>query len=101
MKHFLACPPKLDDSAHAAIQLARPLEKLALFLEDAAATLHPSDADRAFASEFFENVALPVVALHPGSGGEGKNWPVENWRVLGERLMDSRFSISDRAGAIA
>src|SRR5215210_1622257 len=52
VKYFLHSSPKLDDSGHAALQLARPLERLALYLEHTAATLHPSAADRTFAEQF-------------------------------------------------
>jgi heptosyltransferase III len=30
-----------------------------------------------------------LLALHPGSGGERKNWALENWRELGDWLVDS------------
>lgn len=95
VKHLLVCPPKLDDSAHAAQQLARPLQSLALFLDHPAATLHPTEADREFAREFLRNAKPPMIALHPGSGGERKNWPLENWCALGEWLLDFRFQIPD------
>ena len=29
----------------------------------------------------------PIVAFHPGSGSEQKNWPIENWLELGNRLL--------------
>lgn len=87
VKHFLHASPKLDDSAHAAQQLAQPLERLALFLEDKAATLHPTDADQAAASALLAGAGRATIALHPGSGSERKNWPLENWRALGEALL--------------
>jgi heptosyltransferase-2 len=31
----------------------------------------------------------PVVAFHPGSGSERKNWPLENWIHIGNHLLDS------------
>ena len=49
VKNFLAGPGKLDDSEHASVQLARPLEKLALFLDREAPELFPSPADDAAA----------------------------------------------------
>ncbi len=86
VKHFLHASPKLDDSAHAAAQLARPLESLALFLEDTAATLHPTAEDHGMANDFLRSAAQPIIAIHPGSGSEKKNWPVENWAGLGNWL---------------
>lgn len=57
---------------HAALQLARPLERLALFLED-------GDWRRPFFPRPAPVAATPVIALHPGSGSERKNWPLERW----------------------
>jgi heptosyltransferase III len=81
---FVAGPSKLDNSEHAALQLARPLATLGLSLTEPAARLFPSEADRAavmnFAGGNFE-------VLHPGSGSETKNWPIENWITLGDTLL--------------
>lgn len=87
VKHFIHVSPKLDDSEQAAHQLARPLQSLALFLEEPAAILYPSEKDREFAARFFAGQDAPVVALHPGSGSETKNWPVQKWRELGDWLF--------------
>jgi len=46
------------------------------------------DAARAFLAGFDANARL--VAIHPGSGGEHKMWPAENWAELGRRLA-ARF----------
>jgi len=89
VKNFLPAYAKIDDSEHAARQLARPLQSLALYLEDHAATVHPHSADHAFAAEFLEtHRAAPLIALHPGSGSPRKNWPVENWASLGASLLE-------------
>ena len=87
VKNFLPAYAKLDDTEHAARQLARPLQSLALYLEDHAATVHPSAADHAFADEFLGASDAPLIALHPGSGSPRKNWPLENWRALGAWLL--------------
>lgn len=87
VKNYLPASPRLDDSERAAAQLARPLQNLALFLEEPAATLYPSDADRAFARRFFGDSAARTIAIHPGSGSETKNWPLQNWRALGDWLL--------------
>lgn len=87
VKHFLHAPPLVGDSAHAAHQLAKPLQSLALYLDDPAATLHPAAQDREFAARFFSATDLPVIALHPGSGSGKKNWPLQNWRELGDWLF--------------
>ena len=88
VKNFLPAYAKIDDSEHAARQLARPLQSLALYLGDHAATVHPIAADQAFADEFLETQgAAPLIAIHPGSGSPRKNWPLENWAALGTSLL--------------
>jgi heptosyltransferase-2 len=91
VRNYLHGSPTLDDSAHAAQQLAQPLERLALYLEEKAPVLFPSEADRSFAAAFlaraFPGCEGPLIALHPGSGGERKNWPAARWAALGETLF--------------
>jgi heptosyltransferase-3 len=91
VKYYLHGSPALDDSAHAAQQLAQPLEGLALYLEEKAPVLYPTEADRDYARGFIERAFPrregPLIAVHPGSGGERKNWPVERWVALGEEIF--------------
>ncbi len=82
-------PAKLDNSGHAARQLAAPLKELGLCVQDFAAKVYPSNEDRHAAKEFLRDLARPVVALHVGSGSEKKNWPLENWIDLGNHLLAS------------
>lgn len=82
VENFLAGPARLDESEHAARQLARPLVQLDLSLGEEAARLFPSSEDRAAAEEFLREVPRPAVAFHPGSGAPRKNWPVAKWREL-------------------
>ena len=83
---FLAGPSKLDNSEHAAFQLARPLAALGLSLKDPAAHLFPANDDRRAVSPLLEKCG-EMIALHPGSGSETKNWPLENWIELGDALL--------------
>ena len=85
---FLACNPRIAGGEHAAVQLARPLEQLGLSVASAAAQLHPTPDDQAFATSFLRDSAGPIIALHPGSGSTAKNWPTENWWQLGARLLE-------------
>jgi heptosyltransferase III len=87
VKTFLAGPSKLDNSEHAALQLARPLAALGLHLNDPSAWLYPRDEDRALAVSFRDDSASSHIVLHPGSGSETKNWPVENWMKLGDAFL--------------
>ena len=84
---FLAGPSRLDDSEHATCQLARPLQSIGLSLGDPSARLFPNDEDRIAVRHFHECGAQAAVALHPGSGSETKNWPIENWIKLGDVLL--------------
>lgn len=92
VKNFVHVSPKLDDSEHAASQLARPLQSLALYLDDPAAALYPSEEDRGYAGRFFHGLKAPIVVLHPGSGSETKNWPVQNWLELGDWIFSLESS---------
>jgi heptosyltransferase-2 len=86
VRNLIVAQPKLGDQAHAALQLAAPLEQLALFLDDPAARIFPNEADRQAAGEYLASPA--PIAIHPGSGGERKNWPLALWRELALHLLD-------------
>ncbi len=78
VRNFLSGPPKITDREHAARQLARPLEQLALYLEDPAAVLTvPGEAE----------VNLEALAIHPGSGSELKNWPIERFADVAQAWL--------------
>ena len=106
-RKILNGPAKIGNDEHAARQLARPIEELGLRVEDFSAKLCPSSEDRHLAEKLLgklprlnpnsprdESVRLAdragIVAFHPGSGSEKKNWPLENWIDLGNRLLVSR-----------
>ena len=87
-KNILRAFARIDDSDHAARQLALPLQRLALYIEDAAAAVHLADEDHAFAARFLADCDdRPLIALHPGSGSTRKNWPVGRWVELGRALL--------------
>lgn len=80
----LICGPAriVENSGHAARQLARPIEQLGINVVDLAERIFPSAEDRKFAREFLGPVSQPMIAIHPGSGSPEKNWPLENWMSL-------------------
>jgi heptosyltransferase-2 len=89
----LICGPAriLENGAHAAWQLARPMEELGMNVADLAARVFPSVEDREFAREFLAWMPQPIIAIHPGSGSDEKNWPLEKWIGLfspGSRFVD-------------
>ena len=78
-----------DFGRPAARHFAGILEPLGLALaDDAASDLFPSPGDIAAAKAFLNGLkaGTRLVAIHPGSGGEPKNWPRQSWAELGRRL---------------
>jgi len=80
----------------AAVQFAKPLEQLALFLDDATLALdYPTPHDL---PPLPAHGTGPLIALHPGSGSPKKNWSFESWiEVLAglyARDQETRFLIT-------
>ncbi|MDP9186773.1 MAG: glycosyltransferase family 9 protein [Verrucomicrobiota bacterium] len=80
-------PDKIDNRSHAVRQLAQPINELGVSISDFAPKLYPSSEDRHRAREFLAGLAAPIVAFHPGSGSEKKNWPLQNWIELGNDFL--------------
>ena len=85
--HIVCGPAKIDNRSHATRQLAAPIKQLGLAISDFAPKVYPSSEDRHHAERLLSGVAAPIVGLHPGSGSETKNWPIENWIKLGSQLL--------------
>ena len=86
VENLLCGPAKIVENAgHAARQLARPMEELGIRVVDLAEKIFSSIEDRQFAQEFLRPLSRPIIAIHPGSGSEAKNWPLQNWVVLFSR----------------
>ncbi len=79
VRTFIEASHRVEEGrGHAAEQLARPLEKLAMFLENPAPSLGlPAREGDATAR---------LVAIHPGSGSVRKTWPIKNWVRLGHEI---------------
>jgi heptosyltransferase III len=92
----LICGPAriVENAGHAARQLARPIQELGINVVDFAERIFSSIEDREFAREFLASVPQPIVAIHPGSGSDQKNWPLENW--IGLFSAGSRFADLER-----
>jgi heptosyltransferase-2 len=93
-KHVVCGPPIITGKTHAARQLAKPLEELGTTLATSAAVFYPAAGDREFARLFLDLLTPPVVALHPGSGSTSKNWPLDRWSELGQRLLATNPGVS-------
>jgi len=96
---ILTYPPRVPEgfTKPAAQYFAGIVEPLGLKLgDDSASDLFPVPADidaaRAFIAGLPANTRL--LAIHPGSGGENKNWPVESWAELGRRLVREKPDIA-------
>ncbi len=82
VRTFLAASHHVEPGAgHAAAQLAKPLEKLAMYLDDPAPRIKLEvtcdlSSDR------------KIIAIHSGSGSLKKNWPTCNWSRLGRELSE-------------
>lgn len=91
VKTFLEMPHRVEaGKGHAAVQLAQPLEKLAMFLDDAA-EYSKLDFKSPSLSDVAEN--LPLLAIHPGSGSLLKNWPIERWLSFGSEVKGVKLAL--------
>ncbi|MDB6171491.1 MAG: hypothetical protein JWL59_802 [Chthoniobacteraceae bacterium] len=87
-KNILPAYSAPDDSQHVTLQLARPLQQMALYLEDSGAQIYPNAEDFKFADAFLAGISKPVIAIHPGSGSPRKNWGLEKWLITARALLD-------------
>jgi len=84
---FIQAPHRIDESLEdesAAMQLAKPLETLAMFIEKPFIEL-PAGLDGNEAEPIVSKASCRI-ALHPGSGSPRKNWSFEGWISVVEKL---------------
>jgi heptosyltransferase-2 len=79
-------PAWAEPAAHYFYRILEPLK-----LDDdvpSPSRVYPTNEDRQAAAAFLAGLAedTRLVALHPGSGSDTKNWPVEFWEELGRKL---------------
>jgi heptosyltransferase-2 len=85
---FIAGPYRPDETQriHATDVFLKPLERLAIFRADPVPCIRISTEG--------EERASGMLALHPGSGSENKNWPKEHWEeLLAEIATKTRWRI--------
>ena len=100
VKNYLSAYTKVTDTHHAAAQLARGLESMALFLDaPPAAVLRPTPAILADADAWLVAAGLRpgFTAIHPGSGSPRKNWP--HWKTALARTTAPVLLIGGEADA--
>ena len=85
---FIQGPHRADDRAklHAAKVYLQPLERLAIFDADPVPCLSFAPCPDSVNSP---PSTLNLLALHPGSGSERKNWPEAKWAKLAQHLAAS------------
>lgn len=85
--------PNEQTTTHATQVYLKPLERLAIFDADPVPRLRLSGERRGETLPFSGSAegqgSAPTLALHPGSGGERKNWPEEKWAELLQHLINS------------
>jgi len=96
---ILTHSPRVPDSfpLPAAHYFAGILQPLALTLDhDPSSEVFPLPGDFAAADAFLSGLksGTRLVAIHPGSGSESKNWPVEAWAEFGRRLTGADSTIT-------
>jgi heptosyltransferase-2 len=85
---FIVGPHQADETVHlhAAKIYLQPLERLAIFDADPVPRLSLAPGRPSINSQ----LSTPnLLALHPGSGSERKNWPEAKWAELLEHLTSS------------
>ena len=85
---FIVGPHRANEAArlHATKVYLQPLERLAIFDADPIPRLALAPGAGSINSQL---TTLNLLALHPGSGSERKNWPEAKWGELLGRLMQS------------
>jgi heptosyltransferase-2 len=90
---FIAGPHRADEAVrlHATRVYLQPLERLAIFDADPiprlALAARPSSIN-------YQLSDINLLALHPGSGSERKNWPEAKWgELLGHLLNSTDFNL--------
>jgi heptosyltransferase-2 len=96
---FITGPHRPNDrtTIHAAELYLKPLELLAIFDADPIPrlriTTNPNPGSTLFRNGTGQGNER-IVALHPGSGSENKNWPEANWAELLQKLInDTSFNL--------
>jgi len=81
---FIQGPHRPDETQaiHATDALLKPLERLAIFGAESAPRLKLS-----VAGDFTKASGEKWLAIHPGSGSESKNWPLNHWLELIQNLL--------------
>ncbi len=95
VSRLITASPRPTDCP-AAEHYCKPLRQLEIEVRDPCPRIYPSPADREEMTEFLAARAggkagnRLLVALHPGSGSEKKNWDVDEFTALAQWLIGHR-----------
>ena len=81
------CGSAQVSAAPAARHFLQPLETLVGKIDELAPVIRWPESVRDEAAARVRPLGQGFVALHPGSGGTGKLWPLERWHGLAQRLQ--------------
>jgi heptosyltransferase-3 len=88
VRRVIEAAPKPSDLP-APQHYCKPLESLAVYVDQPRPRVYPRETDRGFARDFFRGFGKDrVVAIHPGSGSAAKNWSVAKFAAIGRWLVD-------------
>lgn len=87
-KQVIYGSPLVEGDHHAVDHLLKPLETLAIYETGAQPALRLDPELRAAGQALLAERGLcaPVYVLHPGSGSPRKNWPLERFVALADRI---------------
>ncbi|MFC1498324.1 glycosyltransferase family 9 protein [Verrucomicrobiota bacterium] len=85
-KHVIYGSPMVENT-HAVEHLFKPLESLAIYPEKSEYPQLKLKKDNiANGRERIKKIGNKVIAIHPGSGSPKKNWPIEKFLELSDKL---------------
>jgi heptosyltransferase-2 len=89
--------PVEGKGVHVVDHIARQCEKAGLAVQYREPHLYPSERDRIWAEHYLRVTGAgdrPLLALSPGSGSPGKNWPAEHYAAVARRWVKrSRYAL--------
>ncbi len=106
-KQVIYGSPIVEEGSHAVDHLLKPLETLAIYESGVAPKLRLDPDQRAWGADLLKTrgVTGRAYMIHPGSGSARKNWPVDHFEALADRLRAERgaaplFLLGEAEGAL-
>ncbi len=100
--------PIVEEGCHAVDHLLKPLETLAIYESGKSPTLRISEGQRQWGRDVLKarGIQADPYLIHPGSGSPRKNWPVECFLTLADRIRSEKkgapiFLVGEADDAVA